>query len=291
MYMDNDFTLDYILSEKDYGFHFLQMILKYLSDDPQIMLFTTALLTNSLIVIVIYHYSRMIELSLYVYITGGLFLVSMNGIIQMLAAAIAFTAIHYLVTGDFTRYFLIVLLASLFHQSALILLPVYFIESAKPWSKTTVVIIVFSGLAVIGFDRFTDFLFVALENTQYQSYENFDEGGSNVLRTVVASVPLFIAYVGREKLKVIFPKSNYIVNMSLFGIVFMLISTQSWIFARVSIYFELYQIILLSYVVKLFTKKDEKLIYYGILICYFIYYYYENVINLNIMYRSDFLKW
>ena len=65
----------------------------------------------------------MIELSLYVYITGGLFLVSMNGIRQLLAAAIAFTATKYLIDGNWIKYFLIVLFASLFHQS------VYYLNS------------------------------------------------------------------------------------------------------------------------------------------------------------------
>lgn len=48
-------------------------VIKSISDDPQVLIFTTALITNTLIVIVLYKYSRMLELSLYVYITGGLF--------------------------------------------------------------------------------------------------------------------------------------------------------------------------------------------------------------------------
>ena len=59
--------------------------------------------------------------------------------------------------------------------------------------------------------------------------------------------------------------------MSLLGLVFMIISTQNWIFARFSIYFGLYQLILISWIIKLFTEKDQKLIYYAILVFYFIY--------------------
>ena len=74
------------------------------------MIFTTALITNILIISVLYKYSRMFELSTYVYITGGLFLVSMNGIRQVLAAAIIFTATKYLINGNWVKYFLIVFL-------------------------------------------------------------------------------------------------------------------------------------------------------------------------------------
>ena len=79
-----------IKEQDDIGFGILQMVLQSISKDPQLLIFTTALITNTLIVIVLYNYSRFVELSLFVYITGGLFIVSMNGIRQVLAAAIAF---------------------------------------------------------------------------------------------------------------------------------------------------------------------------------------------------------
>lgn len=289
-YENNDFTLELVLAEKDIGFGFLQMFLqKFVSDDPQILIFVTALITNSLIVFVLYHYSRLIEISLYVYITGGLFLVSMNGIRQVLAAAIAFVAIKYLIKGNFIKYALIIVIASLFHQSALILIPFFFLVRFKAWSKATVALLVLSVVFVIGYEQFSKLLFKAIEETQYGHYQSFSEGGANILRSIVTAVPIIIAYLGRDKLREIMPNSDYIVNMSLIGLMFMLISTQNWIFARFSIYFELYQLILISWIIKLFREKDEKLIYFGMIVCYFAYYFYESVISLNIMYRSDFL--
>lgn len=289
-YEMDDFSWAYVISQKDIGFGVLQMLLKnFISADPQILIFTTALVTNVLILYVFYNYSRLIEISLFVYIAGGLFLVSMNGIRQVLAAAIAFTAIKYLIAGNFMRYALIIIVASLFHQSALILLPIYFLVRFKAWSKTTVALSILSIFIVLGFDQFSSLLFSALEDTQYGQYENFDEGGANFLRVAVTAVPILIAYLGREKLKSVFPDSDYIVNMAFMGLIFMLISTQNWIFARVSIYFDLYQLILVSWIVKVFREKDQKFVYFGILICYLAYFYYENVINLHILYRSDFL--
>ncbi|MEN1970012.1 EpsG family protein [Lentibacillus sp. N15] len=289
IYKINDFTWDFILSEKDIGFGVLQMLLKtLLSEDPQVLIFVTAFITNVIIFIVLYNYSRMIELSLYVYITGGLFLVSMNGIRQALAGAIAFTAIKFLKEGNWLSYFIVVLVASLFHQSALILLPVYFIVRFKAWSKATVALLIFAVLIVIGYEKFSSVLFTVIEDSQYGDYKNFAEGGANSLRVAVNAVPLIIAYLGREKLKKNFPNSDFIVNMSLIGFLFMVISTQNWIFARFSMYFGLYQLILISWIVKLFREKDQKFIYFGIIVCYLAYYYYENVVSLNIMYRSDY---
>lgn len=287
-YEINDFTWDYITTQKDIGFGILQMILQKYSNDAQILIFTTALITNVLIVLVLYKYSRMFELSMYVYITGGLFLVSMNGIRQVLAAAIVFAGTKYLIEGSWKQYMLVVLFASLFHQSALILIPIYFLVRFKAWSKATFILIFSAIIIVIGFEQFTAVLFSAIENTQYGAYKNFAEGGASIIRAAVYAVPLLISYFGREKLREIFPNSDYIVNMSLLGFAFMLISTQNWIFARFAIYFDLYQIILVSWIVKLFCEKDQRIVYYAVLICFFIFYYYENVVTLDINYRSGF---
>ncbi|MGE8204559.1 EpsG family protein [Heyndrickxia sp. NPDC080065] len=288
IYIINDFTWDYILSQKDYGFGILQMILKNISSDPQIMLLITALITNVLIILTLYKYSRLFELSVYVFIANGWFLTSMNGIRQCLAAAIVFAATKFLLEGRWKKFFLVVLLASTIHQTALILIPIYFIVRRKAWTGTTFSLLLLAVLIVIGFNQFTGVLFSALKDTQYGGYSNFSEGGANILRVAVDSVPLLIAFLGRHKLRSIMPNSDYIVNLSLIGLMFMIISTQSWIFARFSLYFTLYQIILISWVVKLFKENYQRLIYFGILVCYFIYFYYEEVISLNIYYRSDF---
>ncbi|MDP4083168.1 MAG: EpsG family protein [Bacillota bacterium] len=288
-YVTNDFTWEYIKSQKDMGFGFLQMLLKKFSGDSQTLIFTTAIVTNVLIMMVLYKYSRLFELSTYVYITGGLYLVTMNGIRQCLAAAIFFTATKFLIEGSWKKYFLVVLIASAFHESALILFPIYFLARFKAWSKATFVLLLLSILIVLGFDKFSSLLFTAIKDTEFGHYQNFSEGGANLLRVAVDAVPIIIAYLGKEKLREIFPESDYIVNMSIIGFVFMIISTQNWIFARFSIYFSLYQLILISWIVKVFNKKDQKLIYFGILICYFAFYFYESVISLNIIYESNYI--
>ncbi|MFK4479348.1 EpsG family protein [Bacillus sp. RC206] len=283
-----EFNWEYIQNNKDMGFNIFQMILKGYTNDPQAMVFITALITNLLIVLTLYKYSRLIEISLYVYITSGMYLVSMNGIRQYLAAAIVFAATKYIFDGNWKKYALIVLFASTFHQSALVLIPVYFLIRRRAWSGVTFLLLFLAVLIVIGFNQFTEVLFKAIEDTQYSQYKEFHEGGANILRVAVDSTPLILAYIGKDRLREIFPECDVIVNMALLGTVFMFISTQNWIFARFSIYFGLYQLILIAWVIKLFTKKDRKLIYYSILLCYFIYFVYEHIITLGVIYKSNY---
>jgi transmembrane protein EpsG len=212
----------------------------------------------------------------------------MNGVRQYLTAAIIFTATKYILDGNWKKYFLIVLFAATFHQSALVLIPIYFVVRRKAWSTITFILLLLAVLIVIGFNQFAEAFFATIGDTQYGHYKDFQEGGANILRVAVEATPLILAFIGRHKLRELFPKSDYIVNMALLGLVFMIISTQNWIFARFSIYFGLYQLILISWVIKVFIEKDQKLIYYAVILCYFIYFVYEHVITLGIVYKSNF---
>ena len=194
---------------------FCKLFLYQISDDPQLLIFTTALITNVLIVITLYKYSRMIELSLFVFIASGIYTVSMNGIRQSMAAAIIFAATKYILDGNFKKFLLVILLAATIHQTALIFIPIYFIVRRKAWTKDTYILLGLGVLLAAGFSEFSESLFSAIEDTQYSHYSNFDEGGASLLRVVVSAVPLVIAFFGKDKLRELWPESDYIVNLSL----------------------------------------------------------------------------
>lgn len=277
-------TIDY---SKDFGFNILQLLLKQISGDPQLLIFVTGMLTTGLIVWVLYRYSRMYELSLYLYITSGMFTTSMNGIRQFLAAAIIFAGTKYVLNGDWKRFFLLVLLASTVHRSALIMLPIYFMVRRPSWTKQTFLFIGGAVLIVLGFNQFMGTLFTVLSDTQYGHYSTFSEGGASFIRVIVAAWPLVLAFYGREKLKSLSPKLDPVINLSLINALFMLIATQNWIFARFSIYFGLYQLLLIPWIIQVFREKDRKLIYYLLLIFYLLYFLYECLVSFGGFYYGS----
>ncbi|WP_058301192.1 EpsG family protein [Gorillibacterium timonense] len=268
-------TIDY---SKDFGFNIMQLLLRQISGDPQLLIFVTAAITTCLIAWILYHYSRMYELSLYLYITTGMFTTSMNGIRQFMAAAIIFAGTKYVMNGDWKRFFLLVLLASTVHRSALVLLPIYFLVRKPAWTKQTFLLIGVAVLIVLGFNQFMGTLFTVLADTQYSHYSTFSEGGASYIRVLIAAGPLTVAFYGREKLKSLAPKLDPIINLSLINALFLLIATQNWIFARFSIYFGLYQLLLIPWIIKVFREKDQKLVYYLILLFYLFFFLYECII-------------
>ena len=130
-------TWETVLERKDIGFNIMQMLLQELTNDPQILIAVTAIITNILIVSVLYKYSRMLEVSLFLYIASGAFIVSMNGLRQYLAASIVFAGTKFLLEGRWKPYMLLVVFASFFHQSALIMIPIYFVARRKAWTGAT----------------------------------------------------------------------------------------------------------------------------------------------------------
>ncbi|GKU75842.1 EpsG family protein [Paenibacillus sp. L3-i20] len=284
-------TWELVFERKEIGFSILQMILQKITSDPQILLVTTAVVTNILIVSVLYKYSRMLEISLFVYITSGAFIVSMNGLRQFLAAAIVFAGTKFLLEGRWKPYMLLVLFASLFHQTALIMVPIYFVARYKAWTRATMIYLSIAIMIVLGYNYFSDLLFAAIADTNYGYYQNFQEGGSNFIRVLVSITPLVIAYIGRERLRELFPNSDIFVNLSILSAILMIISTQNWIFARLTIYFNLYQLVLIGWVIKLFREKDQRLVYLVMVSLFVFYFFYENVIILDIKYESNYIKW
>lgn len=82
---------------KETGFWLSMAAIKqYISTESQVFIFIYALITISLISIPFYKYSRVQELSFFLFITMGGYLVVMNGMRQYLAAAIVFCAFPWI---------------------------------------------------------------------------------------------------------------------------------------------------------------------------------------------------
>lgn len=282
-----------VLGGGDFGFNVLQVLLKNITDNPQVLVFTTSLMTNSLIFYALYRFADPFEIGTYLYITTGCYLVTMNGIRQYLGAAILFAAVKLLMDGKWKQYFLVVLLASTMHTSALIMLPVYFVVRRKAWSIATVCIMVPAMVGFVFFDEMISVVFTVLQDTQYGHYrEYFAQAGhgANILRALIAAAPLVLAYMKRKELKEQWRESDVFANLCLLDFLFMLFSTYNWILARFSIYFGLYNLVLLSRLIKTCKGREKALLYYLVIFCYFIYFYFEQVISLNVVYRSDYLN-
>lgn len=275
------------------GFLVFLLLLNQVSKDPQLMIFSTAFITNGLYIWTLRQFSSLYELETFLYITSAYYAATMNGIRQALVAAVLFASTRFIIEGKLTKYFLITLIMCTFHTSSLIMIPAYFIARQDAWSKKIMIMILILPILFIFFQPFMSVVFTTMEGSRYESYKGAimtgGEGGASSIRVIIAAIPVVMAYFGRHKLKMEWVASNIFVNMSLINLIIMMFSMFNWVFSRFQFYFLPYNLILLPYMIKtLFSKQDRQVMYFLVLGFYFILFYYEHVITLNINYKSNF---
>ena len=272
------------------GFIFFLECLTKISEDPQFMIIVTSVITQGLNICFLRKYSSYFELELFMYIASGYFLTVMNGIRQGLAASIMLMGTNFLIKRKFLPYLIMSLLMSTIHSSALVMIPVYFIVNNDEWSKNFLRTMILLIITVAFGGIIMKFGLQLLEGTRYGGYSEFDEGGSNIIRTLIAVVPVIMAYLQRDNLRKIFPECDIFVNLSIINMLIMGLSLYNWIFARMTYYFVPYTFVLLPYIIKSIDWKEQKrLIYYSFLVAYFGFMYVEYVVSLNVNYTSKIL--
>lgn len=281
--------------EGEWGFDIFQIIIKqFVTDDPRIYLIICAFITNLFIGIVIYKYCHPIELGFFIYICAGNYLVTMNGVRQYLASALLFLCIKFIIDGKWYVFFPMVLIAYTFHNTAIIFLVLYFFIRTKAWSNFTLLFIGASVFIYMFYGTFATFFTSLLQGTHYSVYEKellLGTGGANYMRFAVSVVPLVFSCMLRNKLRSKGKIFDVVTNFSMLNAMAMLFATRYWIFARFSIYFSLFNLILLCWcVMYVVDKKRRAVLYVPLVTCYFIYYYYEMVISLNMVYASCFIN-
>lgn len=285
-------SLDEIIRMRDFGFGVFSFLVKVVYDHPQFLLIVTSILILTLIMSTIYKYSPFLLLSLFVFLTSGSYVSTMNGIRQFIVASILFASLHLLINGRYLKYIIIVLILSTIHQSVLIMIPVYFIVREKAWSKKILTILIVSSLFIFGFEYFFNVFSFLLKDTQYGHYiysiETGIDQGANVLRIGVAAVPVLLGYYHRGILNDKLVNYNVYMNFSILNLVFMMLASYNWIFARFSMYFGLYNLILLPAIIYYCYRGWSKvLIVYLMVVLYLIYFYFNTK---DLIYASYYLN-
>lgn len=287
-------------SARDPGFRFLSILLKtFISNNYSVWLFIIAIISGICIMIPLYKNSGNFALSAFLFMVSCQFFWMFNGMRQFLVASIMFACTGLILKSKTLLYIIIVCILSTIHQSVLILIPMYFIAKGEPWSKRTIFFIMLVILAVVFADKFTGALTDVVENTNYATSVNeFKEvdDGTNIIRILVESIPIILAFLYRDNIKdKLTPVIKISINMSLIAsglYVISKIARSGILLGRLPVYFSLYNLILLPWLIKnIFEKRERDLIYYIMVICYLIFFYYQmNVVAGKAVYISQILN-
>ena len=274
-------------SAREPGFRLFSILIKtYISDNYTVWLSIIAIISGICVMFPLYKYSCNFGVSAFLFIASCQFMWMFNGMRQFLVAAIIFSCTGLILKNKTLLYILIVCVLSTIHQSALLLIPMYFIAQGEPWNKRTLLFIGCIVLAMLFTSKFTNLLTDVVEQTDYASSVNefkATDDGTSPIRILVESIPIILAFLYRNKIKEkLTPIIKLSINMSLIDSGLYIISkvaSSGILLGRLPIYFSMYNLILLPWLLKnIFEKREKDLIYYIMILCYFAFFYYQMVV-------------
>ena len=186
-----------------------------------------------------------------------LFLMNLSAIRQCIALCIFIVSLKFAYERKFLMYCTFVLFATLFHSTAILLLPVYFIAHGKKLTKIDVIIIlvVFYVLMVENglVEKIVDLGLGFFNNNTYYHY--IDSGMGNSLRaTILTGVSFVYVLLNLTKLR---DRHLMYGKLYLIGLAFGMLAYQFAMFTRLQMYFDIFSIVTLPGIINYYYYSDE----------------------------------
>lgn len=267
-------------------FYLFQSFLKTYTNNSQLLIFISALITQACFIRLFKHYSHDFTFSVFIYFTLGTFLLTLAAMKQVCGMAVLTLAIPYLEQKKWGRYFLIVFIAMLIHTYAIAfaVLPLF---TVRPWRRFTFLFVATVVVVMMNFEEtITEFMEQANDlGKTVADYEVFDDSTINVFRLAVYAVPPAISFLLQKWILRDSKSLNHVlIHMSVISLAFMSMGTQSGanMFARMAMYFELGTICILPWMLKESLElRSYRLISAIAIICFLGFFIYANGINGN----------
>lgn len=219
--------------------------------------------------------SKYYEISIYIYITLGLLLSGFNVIRQWMACSIFLIAWEFIKKRDFKRYFIYILIASLFHASALFLLLVYPMLNCNFKFKKRIIIILILTMLMMS-SEFTLELLSKASIIDRRVYNRYASGmiSSQFNYTIfcISMMNLAIILCNFKKYKTQNQYWNMELNYLLLLCAFAFVAPTHIIYSRAIIYFMPALLITIPKILDLVQAQSRKLIYFCMLIVFIIPY-------------------
>lgn len=278
-------------SPVEIGYIILNKILHFfnIGNGSQIIFIVTSFIILYLISKVIFKYSKKYELSFFLFITMYFYYNSFNQIRQYIAIAITFYAIKYIFEKDLKKYVICIAIAFLFHQSAIIMLPFYYILQINFSKKISGIII---GLGILGYLILDKVLLIVFSLIpRYQKYASGElskllTDGSNIVHALVLILLLAVIFILKDKLEEKDEKNKIYINAILFATTLQILGTRTVLFSRIVYYFSIYAILLIPNILDVVEEDKKRIVYISIMVIYFIH-----CIGLLVLNQSEVLPY
>lgn len=240
----------------EFGFLAFTKLLMSISASPVFLYAVYSALMVGIVAVAIYRCSVLPWLSFFLYVALHFYSQSMNLLRQALAAAIVLLAIEFLKNKRPVPYMALILLASSFHKTALIMIVVYFI-AWLPLNKITISIYAAGTFLALLLSDLIMSLVLQFIYSNYQPGSIYYEGSSFMF--VVVLIILMIAVLAlAPKLLRLDKRSIVLLNCMVYGLFFSLLFIRHFILERFAVYFTNTLIFALPILVQSFSPALAK---------------------------------
>lgn len=228
-------------------------LISYFSSDPFYFFFITSLITSIFVYKGILKNSAKPWLSLVLFIIAGLYMDAMNAVRQYIAVSIFAYSFYFIEKKDFKRYLVLIICASLFHTSALMLIPVYYFCNLNltPRRKLLCFILILALMPFIN----TIFINV-ISHTKYAFYISsvYGEANPTYSELMISSILFLASTIIYKRAK---DKEHYNVyyNLTFLFFIIAILSFKILLAYRVIMYFK----VVLIYMIPLILRNIYKM--------------------------------
>lgn len=257
-----------------------ESVMRSITTNYHVYFLIPAFLSSFAVIKLLKKYSVSPAFSLLIFFSIGTYIMYVAALKQCIAMFFLLMALPYAIDKKYVKFYLLVLIAVLFHTHAFMFALVPLLVE-KPWGKITWVLL---GAALFAMATYDSTLGRFMEYAQslgamVAEVEVFDSHQINILRVMVYWIPALFALIFRQRL---FNDStreeNLFVNMSLISAFILMIGLVQGanLFARMAAYFEIATAVALPWMIKkLFTKQSAQMVTVIATVLYFGYFLYE----------------
>lgn len=273
------FDINLFYGNKEWLFSVLQWVAVNIFGSNQALIFLTALVTNVSIILFLRKYAYSFTFSTFLYISSGAFFTSMNIMRQYMAVAVILWCYPMAKKKKFVKYFLLVIVASFIHQSAWVMLPLYFVFAYDSKRNLSYVLIAAMLVVFVNFDRIVGGV---LSHTSYEYYlENITDGGygTGLIRVLAWLVPYCLIMLYQKKLQERFGASRLFIYCVILCVCILVVSLKYVFVARFEVYFVVPAYAVLGMIPLLFTDRSKKVVWMCMILFFFAFGAYQAYIN------------
>ena len=269
------------------GIKIIAKISSLVYDDYSSMIFSVALVTIGSIMYVVIKESDNIAYSIFLFITLGIWTSTFNGIRQYLAVAIIFLGYKFIIQKQLVAWLTIVLIASLFHLSAIVCVVFYFLANREINQKQVFLCLFIAIVLLLSYDRIWGFIRLGRKDINTEAI--YASHGISIIRVLVSWVPIIIYFLFCNRGCINDRRNNFFINMSLINAMIITAASNSAYFARIYSYSNMFNLVSIPLVLASITSMDNKrIIKRTVTIMYLFYWIYGLRVGVALDYRWIF---